>query len=165
MSANSPDGSLPGDGAPPFDKDDHRGAAAAFSQLSGVLGGFCITIVVLVLDESFLQAHGTEKNWAITLLLLAGVIYIASSGILANSMNSPVFIRRLMRRGRSLDGLFALQREVFGNGIALFLVGNVLLAAALTVILFQYSVFLGVIAVIGLLVTALAFGLSAAFQG
>ena len=50
--------------------ENFRATATAFSQLTGVLGGFSITILVLVLNPSLLGAHKTARDWTIGLLLL-----------------------------------------------------------------------------------------------
>jgi hypothetical protein len=62
--------------------DDFRATAAAFSQLTGVLGGFCITVLVLVLDSTSLSESKTAQDWVVGLLLFAALFYIYSSGIL-----------------------------------------------------------------------------------
>jgi hypothetical protein len=92
--------------------DDMSAPAAAFSQVSGVLGGFCITIVVLALSPSVI-GNIVNKDRVVALVLLAGGLYIISSGTLANAMSFK-------------KGYF--QNKVFNFGILSFHIANIVLA-------------------------------------
>jgi hypothetical protein len=138
--------------APLTGAENFRATATAFSQLTGVLGGFSITILVLVLDSSLLGAHKTARDWTVGLLLLAAVAYISSSGLLANSMNVDTFMELAKRRGRPQSDVSSIQQGGFSAGIAFFLIGNILLAAAIFITIYQASPLVGLIGLIGSIV-------------
>ncbi len=132
----------PNQPAEPFPAEDFRATATAFSQLAGVLGGFCFTILVLVLSPDFLE--GSEaKDWILGLLLLAAIAYILSSSMLANSMNALV-LKTLRSR-----------RRVFLIGIFLSNLGHILLSVTITLLVYQFSSTVGVIAAVIILLIAL----------
>jgi hypothetical protein len=120
--------------------DDFRATATAFSQLTGVLGGFSMTILVLVLG--FAGGNKSERDWAAGLLLIAGTAYIVSSAHLANCMNVGIFSRFSHHR----DEIFKIQSSTFSFGIMLFHLGNVFLPAAIIVIVYQESLVVGLVA-------------------
>ena len=126
--------------------ENTRATATAFSQLTGVLGGFSITILVLVLGSSPLSTHKTARDWTVGLLLLAAVAYISSSGLLANSMNADTFTLIAARRHKPPSYVSSTQQGAFGIGIALFHIGNIFLAAAVFIIVYQTSLWVGIIA-------------------
>ncbi|MGE5141165.1 MAG: hypothetical protein ACM3JD_16980 [Rudaea sp.] len=129
--------------------DDFRASATAFSQLSGILGGFCFTILVLVLSPDFLKNNSTAKDWITGLLLLTALSYVVSSSFLANSMNS-LFIKKAKHR-----------RRVFDVGLILSNVAHVLLAFSLAVLVFQFS---SIVAWVAAVAIALIVLLNAAFN-
>ncbi len=123
--------------------EDFRATATAFSQLSGVLGGFGFTILVLVLSPDFLKNSSTAKDWVIGLLLLAALAYVISSSFLANSMNS-LFIKRA-----------ELRRSVFDLGLILSNIAHVILAVSLTVLVYQFSSTVALIAAVTIVLVVL----------
>lgn len=138
---------------PPETMDDFRATATAFSQLTGVLGGFSITILVLVLGFTQEQESKTARDWTVGLILIAAVSYIVASGYLANCMNVGV----ISKSNRNPDQIFEIQREGFSIGIKLFHVGNTLLPIAIFVTVYQESLLMGIIASIGMLLLAAYF--------
>ncbi len=117
-----------------FPAEDFRATFSAHSQLAGVLGGFCFTILVLVLSPDFLKDNDNVKDWVLGLLLLASVSYVFSSSLLANVMNSLV-LKQVAER-----------RRVFYIGMLISSAAHVLLAITLTVLVYQYSSTVGTIA-------------------
>jgi hypothetical protein len=133
---------------PPASIDDFRACSAAFSQLTGVLGGFCITVLVLVLDSSTLGRNEFAQDWIVGLILFVAMSYIFSSGVLANSMNAVGFQRRFKVMGEPPGRLYTLQRNIFAAGLFWFHVGNVLLTVSLLILVLQYSLKIGLGAMI-----------------
>jgi hypothetical protein len=105
-------------------------AAAAFSQVTGVLGGFGVTIVVLALNPSTFP-NGNGKDWIVGVVMLGAAIYITASGILANAMT---FEDQRMRN------------SVFNLGIFLFHLGNLVLCVGILLTTFQFPMFVARIA-------------------
>jgi hypothetical protein len=136
---------------PPETMDDFRATATAFSQLTGVLGGFSMTILVLVLGLT--EERKTARDWTVGLLLIAAVSYIVSSGFLANCMNVGVF----SRWSNNPKEIFKVQRRGFNNGITLFHIGNIFLPTAVFVTVYQESLLIGLIASIVILLLAAYF--------
>jgi len=104
---------------------DISSAAAAFSQVTGILGGFGVTIVVLALSPGTLP-NSNGKDWIVGVVLLGATIYITSSGILANAMT------------------FEDQRmssAAFNLGIFLFHLGNLALCIGILLTTFQITMF------------------------
>jgi hypothetical protein len=130
---------------PPTYTENSRATATAFSQLGGVLGGFSIAILVLVLGSSPLGSHKTARDWTVGLLLLAAVAYISSSGLLANSMNADTFMAIAKRRNYPQSFVSSTQKVAFRNGIALFHIGNIFVSAAIFIIVYQTSLWVGII--------------------
>jgi hypothetical protein len=130
--------------------EDFRATATAFSQLAGVLGGFSMAILVLLL--SLLRSNETARDWTVGLLLFAATAYIYSSGLLANSMNVVVLARWCSQDRREI---FTLQRRVFNSGIRLFHVGNMLLPIAIVITVYQASLWVGVIASVAIFLLAM----------
>ncbi len=104
---------------------DISSAAAAFSQVTGILGGFAITIVVLVLSPGILQ-NEIGKDWIVGVVLLGAAIYITASGLLANAMTfeDP-----------------RMSASVFNVGIFLFHLGNLTLCVGILLTTFQIEMF------------------------
>jgi hypothetical protein len=133
-------------GNPPV--DDFRATATAFSQVSGLLGGFSITILVLALSKDFLTNQPALKDWIIGLLLFAAFIYVASASFLANSMNALVLKK------------FETRKQTFSFAIGLFHLANLLLGATMIILVYQFSSTVGLIALIiigGVIVIVAAF--------
>lgn len=124
----------------PETMDDFRATATAFSQLTGVLGGFSMTILVLVLG--FIGENKLSRDWTVALLLVAATAYIFAAGILANCMNVGV----LATLGKGRIPVFQLQLRAFSTGIRLFHLGNVFLPIAIVVTVYQESLLIGLIA-------------------
>ncbi len=124
--------------------DDFRATATAFSQLTGVLGGFSMTILVLVLTLSN-EGKGA-RDWTVALLLIGAMAYICAAGILANSMNAGRFAR-LSRNSRTV---LQYQHDAFNIGIMLFHIGNIFLPIAIVVTVYQESLLVGLIASIAI---------------
>lgn len=124
----------------PGTMEDFRATATAFSQLTGVLGGFSITILVLIL--SFSSDHKAARDWSVALLLLAGTSYIYGSGTFANSMN----VRALAWPSMNPGEIHSIQQNVFRTGLWGFHIGNVFLPAAIVIIIYQESLWIGVAA-------------------
>src|ERR1700754_38926 len=116
-------------GASSDPKEDFRASAASFSQLTGVLGGFCITVLVLALDSDQLGSHRQARDWISGLIIFAALSYIFSSGVLANSLNSAVIRDRMGPEALDEREVFSTQRSFFRFGIALFILGNLPLGA------------------------------------
>ena len=96
----------------------------AFFQVSGLLGGFCVTILVLALTPSVFPT-GANIDWLTATLLLASGVFIASAGILANAQNTLVLEHRV-------------RLAAFAWGIVLFHVANMLLSVAFILIAYQF---------------------------
>lgn len=133
-------------GSARFPADDFRATAAAFSQVSGLLGGFSITILVLVLPKDFLQGQAA-KDWIVGLLLLTAFLYVASASFLANSLNALVL------------KIIEARKRAFTFGIVLFHFANLLLGSTLAVLVYQFSFLVGLIAMIliGMVIIFVAF--------
>ena len=126
-----------------FPAEDFRATATAFSALSGVLGGFCFTILVLVLSPDFLNKNVEVKDWALGLLLMAALSYVVSASFLANSMNAPLV--------KSLN----LRKRIFDVGVLLQNIAHILLGSTLTLLVYQFSSTVGTIAAIVIVVVVL----------
>lgn len=127
--------------------EDFRAKATAFSQLTGVLGGFSLTILVLVLG---LDENKTARDWTVGLLLLAATAYIFASGYLANSMNVGALAKRQGDRRK----IRAFQGTVFNIGIGMFHTGNVLLPIAILITVSEESLRVGLAASIVIVLLA-----------
>ena len=142
-------------GASSDPKEDFRASAASFSQLSGVLRGFCITVLVLALDSNQLGSHRQARDWISGLIIFAALSYIFSSGVLANSLNSAVIRDRMGPEALDEREVFSTQRSFFRFGIALFILGNLPLGATVVLIAYQFSLKVGlaasVVAAIGVI--------------
>ena len=116
---------------PPTQSDtsaDPGPAAVAFSAVSGVLGGFCITIFVLALTLTPNGSPVTRRiDWLAATFMLAAIVYITSAGYLANAQNTLVHAR-------------PVRRGVFGFGILLFHVGNLLLSIGFILIAYPLRI-------------------------
>ncbi len=122
----------------PFPAEDFRATSSAHSQLAGVLGGFCFTILVLVLSPDFLQGNRAVKDWVLGLLLLSSVSYVFASSLLANAMNALV-LKTVTDRCR-----------VFYIGMLISSAAHVLLAITLTILVYQFSSTVGTIAAVAI---------------
>lgn len=127
--------------------EDFRATANAFSHLSGVLGGFCFTVLVLVLSPDFLSGSTHLKDWVLGLLLIAAFFYVLSASFLANSTNSF-----LMKRVKT-------RRRVFDAGVLLQNAAHVILSATLTIVVYQYSSTVGMVAAVVILLLTLLNGI------
>ena len=67
-------------------EEDASPAAAAFSSVSGVLGGFSMTLVVLALSPQVISSD-ISKDWIVATILLSAGLYIYASSIFANAMS------------------------------------------------------------------------------
>jgi hypothetical protein len=122
-------------------ESDTSSAAAAFSSVAGVLGGFSITIVVLALTPGTIVSD-SGKDWVVGLVLLSAGLYIYSSGIFANSIS------------------FATKKTkhaVFNVALVLFHLSNLLLSIGVLLLAFQFPLHVtrvasGIIAFFALLV-------------
>jgi hypothetical protein len=132
----------------PGTMEDFRATATAFSQLTGVLGGFSMTILVLILG--LLEENKTARDWTVALLLLAATAYIFSSGILANSMNVGVAAKWTNHPKE----IRSFQRRVFRSGIGLFHIGNTFLPVAIVITVYQESLWIGLVASIVIVLLA-----------
>jgi hypothetical protein len=101
--------------------DDMRPAAGAFTQVAGALGGFAITIMVLLLSNRD-AAKDLLSDVTVAVLLLAGFGYIFSSSVFANSTT--------YRSNTTVNG-------VFNVGVSYFHVANMLLAFGLLLLLIR----------------------------
>lgn len=120
--------------------EDFRAKATAFSQLTGVLGGFSMTILVLVVG--LLGENKAARDWTVALLLLAATAYIYASGTLANSMNAST----LGRASAHPREVRIIQGRVFNYGIGAFHVGNFFLPAAIVITVYQEALWIGLAA-------------------
>jgi hypothetical protein len=134
----------------PETMDDFRATATAFSQLTGVLGGFSMTILVLVLGLA--GENKTARDWTVALLLVTATAYIFAAGLLANCMNVGVFAK--LSNTNSRIAIFQIQRSAFSNGILLFHVGNFFLPIAIVITVYQESLLVGLIASIAIFLLA-----------
>ena len=101
---------------------DTSSAAAAFSSVAGVLGGFSITIVVLALTPGTITSN-SSKDWVVGLVLLSAGLYIYSAGIFANSIS------------------FAAKKtkyRVFNVALVLFHLSNLPLSIGVLLLAFQF---------------------------
>lgn len=119
-----------------FTMDDFRATATAFSQVTGLLGGFSITILILVLPRDFLSDQLNAKNWIVGLLLLAASFYVYSASIFANSMNAMALRK------------FGVRKMAFNHAVVTFHLSNILLGSAVFVLVYQFSFLVGFIAMI-----------------
>jgi hypothetical protein len=132
----------------PETMEDFRATATAFSQLTGVLGGFSMTILVLIL--ALLEENKTARDWTVALLLLAATAYIFSSGVLANSMNVGAFAKWNFHPKE----IRSVQQRVFRFGIGLFHIGNTFLPVAIVITVYQESLWIGLVASIVIVLLA-----------
>ncbi|ACC84430.1 hypothetical protein GNF10_00575 [Nostoc sp. UCD121] len=103
-------------------ENDTSPTAGAFSSVSGVLGGFSITLVVLALTPGTI-ASNSGKDWIVALVLLSAGLYIYSSGIFANSISYK-------------DE--KVKQKVFKSALVLFHLSNLLLSVGLLLLTFQF---------------------------
>lgn len=103
-------------------ESDTSSAAAAFSSVAGVLGGFSITIVVLALTPGTIVSD-SGKDWIVGLVLLSAGLYIYSAGIFANSIS---FVAKKTKY------------TVFNVALVLFHLSNLLLSVGVLLLAFQF---------------------------
>lgn len=120
-------------------EEDISAAAAAFSSVSGVLGGFSVTIVVLALSPSVILSN-SGKDWLVGIVLFSAGLYIYSSGIFANAI---YFGDKQTKRAA-----FELARKAFH-------LANIFLSLGLLLLTFQFPLLVARIAAI--IITFLAF--------
>jgi hypothetical protein len=118
------------DSQPHNNSADPGPVGVAFAQVTGALGGFCITIMVLALTPGVFEppgpaAEGRLRDWLIATLMLAAGTYITSAGILANAQNTLALEHRV-------------RRDAFTWGIVLFHIANMLLSAVFVMIAFKF---------------------------
>lgn len=106
-------------------ENDASPTAGAFSSVSGVLGGFSITLVVLALTPGTI-ASDIGKDWIIALVLLSAGLYIYSSSIFANSISYK-------------DQ--KVKYRVFKSALVLFHLSNLFLSAGILLLTFQFPLF------------------------
>ena len=111
---------------PSDNSTDLGSVAVAFSAVSGVLGGFCITILVLALT---LPNATTSRriDWLAAVIMSAAAIYITSAGYLVNAHNTLVHS-------------FQSRRRNFSRGILLFHLGNLFLSVSFILIAYPLRV-------------------------
>jgi hypothetical protein len=132
----------------PETMEDFRASATAFSQLAGVLGGFSLTILVLVL--TLVNENKAARDWTVGLLLIAATAYIYAAGILANSMNVGALAKgRIDRRA-----IRSSQQDAFNAGIIIFHTGNTFLPIGITITIYQESLWVGLAASIVIVLIA-----------
>jgi hypothetical protein len=80
-------------------------------------------------------------------------------------MNVAVFQSRIAKYGWAPEGgIFGAQRRIFSNGIRSFHTGNVFLSVALVLLVYQYSLTVGLIAT-GVIVTFVTYLIILNFGG
>jgi hypothetical protein len=104
-------------------EEDASPAAAAFSQVSGILGGFSVTIVVLALSPSVIS-NNLSKDFIVGIVLLSAAIYIYSSGIFATAI--------------SFDN-GAVKYLVFRRALKFFHLANLFLSLGILLLTFQFQ--------------------------
>ncbi len=109
---------------------DASAAAAAFSQVSGILGGFSVTIVVLALSPSVISSDG-GKDLVVGIVLLSAGLYIYSSGIFANAV---YYADKTTKR------------IAFSSALTTFHVANISLSLGLLFLTFQFPLLIARIA-------------------
>lgn len=90
-------------------------AGQAFSQVSGLLGGFSLTIMTLILSR--LDIESKLRDWTVAIFLLAAGVYIFAAGILANTIFK--------------------EQVAFDTGLLLFHLANLCLVIGLALFVFQ----------------------------
>jgi|GEM_PF-6950953 len=101
---------------------DISSAASAFSQVTGVLGGFSATILVLILTDLQIESVIIQDILTASFILSAS-IYIVSAGIFANATSYT---------GKSGIG-------IFDAAVKLFHIGNLCLMVGLIIFIFQFT--------------------------
>lgn len=117
---------------------DASPAAAAFSSVAGVLGGFSITIVILALTPGSI-ASNSGKDWIVASVLLSAGLYIYSSGMFANSIS---FEDKKVKY------------RVFNSALAFFHLSNLLLSIGILLLTFQFPLFLARIVAVAIVFCA-----------
>lgn len=116
---------------------DLKDAAGNFSQLCGVLAGFCIAFVILLLTPAvFSSSGGITQDWAVSLVILSAALYMLSAAIFAN-----------VARFKSVE-----MRWPYNLGITIFHLSNVLTLGALVIIIRAFGLPLASQVVTGVLI-------------
>jgi hypothetical protein len=108
--------------------DNFRSTSAAFSAVSGVLGGFAITLLVLVMSPDFLPGDTEFKELTLAVLMFAAFCYVGSASFLSNVMNPLMDFSDDTRQGG------------FSFGIMLFHLGNMSLSVIVFLLSYQLSI-------------------------
>ena len=111
-------------------EEDASPAAAAFSSVSGVLGGFSMTLVVLALSPQVISSD-ISKDWIVATILLSAGLYIYASSIFANAMS---FEDR------------AVKYHVFNSALKSFHIANLLSSLGLLLLTVQFQLLMARIA-------------------
>jgi hypothetical protein len=111
-------------------EEDASPAAAAFSSVSGVLGGFSMTLVVLALSPQVISSD-IGKDWIVAIILLSAGLYIYASGIFANAISFK-------------DK--AVKYHVFNSALTSFHIANLLSSLGLLLLTFQFNLLVAKIA-------------------
>ncbi len=111
-------------------EEDASPAAAAFSSVSGVLGGFSMTLVVLALSPQVISSD-TSKDWIVAIILLSAGLYIYASGIFANAISF---------KDKSV------KYHVFNSALTSFHIANLLSSLGLLLLTFQFHLLVAKIA-------------------
>ncbi|NEQ37894.1 MAG: hypothetical protein F6K40_17160 [Okeania sp. SIO3I5] len=114
-------------------------SASAFSSVSGVLGGFSITILVLCLTPKIITIN-SQKDWIVSLILISATFYIYSSGIFANSTS-------FKEKDKN--------RNVFNFGLVIFHSSNYILSSGILLLTFQFELF--ILRLVAIFITILSF--------
>jgi hypothetical protein len=111
-------------------EEDASPAAAAFSSVSGVLGGFSMTLVVLALSPQVISSD-IGKDWIVAIILLSAGLYIYASGIFANAISFKDKV---------------VKYHVFNSALASFHIANLLSSLGLLLLTFQFHLLIAKIA-------------------
>lgn len=116
-----------------------RDSSSNFSQLCGVLAGFCVAFVILFLTPSvFPIGEVVTQDWAVSLVLFSATTYTLSAAIFANAP-----------RLKS-----AHLRWAYNLGIIFFHLSNLLVLGALSIIIKAFQLLLASQLALGLLILA-----------
>lgn len=120
-------------------ESDVSPTASAFSSVSGVLGGFSITLVVLGLTPGMISNDKT-KDLIVALVLLSAGLYIYASTIFANAISYKKE---------------QVKQRVFKSGLVLFHLSNLCLSLGILIFTFQFPLFFTKI--VAIVITLFAF--------
>jgi len=113
-----------------------QSSASAFAGVSGVLGGFSIALVTLLLAHNEYGKRITRMvDWIVAIGIVAAGLYIITAGLLANC---------IAILGSDFEGGII----VYNRSICLFHFTNILLLAAFALLARVYSLRVGFVAAI-----------------